>query len=577
MPVFEIERDGKVYDVEAPDAETAFRDFDDWHMSTFEDVARSGVRGLAEAVSGVVGLPGDIGQGMDWLARKAVYGIDDFFTGPPDNEEILHRRQTEARPDLFDYVDSSGIHSGLSKATGGFTAHEPRTMAGDYTRAGVAGLASAAAFGGSGAGNLVRYGLAPAVVGETAAQGMEAIGKEEYAPAARLGAGLATSLAPDILRWMLRPKDGLMRTAAVPKRDQAQVDYLKSEGVEVTPGQYFKKEGFRSFEGHNAPDEYAAFTAEQAKAFTRAAARKTGVAVDDLLPDNMDTIRRTIGEKFDDVMTGVDIPPSQKLADDLSAVLDDYTQNVSQGARKARIANEIDDLAPMIDGQRVVRGPISSRKYQSVRRKLGEIAFGKDVDYENFVAATGIIEALDDAFNAALKVTNPDAASKLTEARRQWRNYLVLKKAMSYTGVNSLEGQINPSQLRRAMEQVEGYNAKVFGSSDYDELIRSGSRFLTGFRDSGTARNLAAQKGGIAYGLGGLAGAGIGGAIDLATGATGGPTIIGALLGQGASKVPSAVARFALSKPGRELIMGPGKITHPGLLAVLAARQKEVD
>jgi hypothetical protein len=122
------------------------------------DLAKSGGIGLAQGTIAIPGMPGDIQrlsqQGGEWLGNKM--GI------APVSDEIKQRREQTNLP------TSADIQHAVEGVTGKF--YEPKTVGGQYLRT-IGGMAPASLFGGGGwASNLLRYGVAPAVVSESAAR-----------------------------------------------------------------------------------------------------------------------------------------------------------------------------------------------------------------------------------------------------------------------------------------------------------------------------------------------------------------------------------------------------------------------
>ena len=134
---------------------------------TVSDIAKSAAAGVARGVSGLVGLPGDVGRLMKAGA--------DYLVGSPSPE-------LGGTP-----VTSEQAIRGIESVTGPL--HDPQTTAGEYART-IGEFIPAAALGPGGAvRSALRYGVVPAIASETAGQATKGTEAEPYARAA---AGIAT-------------------------------------------------------------------------------------------------------------------------------------------------------------------------------------------------------------------------------------------------------------------------------------------------------------------------------------------------------------------------------------------------
>lgn len=164
MPVFEIEKDGKVFEVEAPDLNTASSSLggggqqQPGFLGTAADMVRSLPGGLVKGVSALAGLPGDL--------QQLIVGQRTPLGAPRSNE----------------------IGEAIAAPAGGF--YQPQTTAGEYTETGASFLPSALSPG-SAAMRTARV-VVPSVASETAGQLTEGTPYEPYARmgAAILGGGL---------------------------------------------------------------------------------------------------------------------------------------------------------------------------------------------------------------------------------------------------------------------------------------------------------------------------------------------------------------------------------------------------
>jgi hypothetical protein len=93
--------------------------------NTYADVIKSAASGLGQGVAAVVGLPGDIGKGVQYVGDKIVGYFD------PDSVAKM-QAQRQAQPDPLGLPTSSGVNRTIEAATGGY--HQPETTPGQYAR-----------------------------------------------------------------------------------------------------------------------------------------------------------------------------------------------------------------------------------------------------------------------------------------------------------------------------------------------------------------------------------------------------------------------------------------------------------
>lgn len=188
MGAFEIEANGKVYEIEAPDqasALAAFKTFSvpkqpsTWERvkSTAADVAQSAVSGVNKGAIGLIGLPGDIAQGIgnvsDYVAEKV--------TGE-------RPQRVGAGRSLGEIIGSQNIRKQYEAATGPL--YEPQTMAGKFAST----IGEFLPASGGGLANAAKFAVIPGVASEAAGQATEGTGFEAPARAiAAVGAGLGAA------------------------------------------------------------------------------------------------------------------------------------------------------------------------------------------------------------------------------------------------------------------------------------------------------------------------------------------------------------------------------------------------
>lgn len=171
-----------------------------------EDIAKSGVAGLARGVIGMQGLPGDA-EGL--LKRGATWALDKVGLPHPDLNE---------QPSLL--PTSKGITQTVEGVTGKL--HEPQTVPGEYART-IGEFAPAVIGGPEGILGKVAATVIPAVASETAGQVTKGTSAE---PMARVGGallggvGTAAASAPRAAR-AIAPNTEELKTAASQAYKQA--------------------------------------------------------------------------------------------------------------------------------------------------------------------------------------------------------------------------------------------------------------------------------------------------------------------------------------------------------------------
>jgi hypothetical protein len=209
MPVFEVEANGKIYEVEAPDQQAALSALKvaptsmpaatpEPDVSIMGDMAKSGGIGLVKGGLGMLGAPGDMGS-LASGAFDAVTGALGADSGKVQQFKDMARMATKAVPMLAPFAGptSQDLQKTVEGVTGDF--YKPQTMAGEYAQ--TAGEFAPAMIGGPGGvgSKLLSRVAAPALASETAGQITKGTEFEPYARVAGAlagGAGAAKLMAP---------------------------------------------------------------------------------------------------------------------------------------------------------------------------------------------------------------------------------------------------------------------------------------------------------------------------------------------------------------------------------------------
>jgi len=542
MAMFEIEANGKRYQVEAPDIDSAVKALGgqapsatpapslvdvagaarDAMPSTTEDVLKGGGSGLVEGGYGLVGLPGDAVDltraAGGWLGNRA--------------REFMGKKAVEGpAPDPLGISSIPGTRD-LMEATG-FKPYEPQTTAGKYARTVGQFVPAAATFGATGGvrGALTaasKYGVVPGLTSEAAGQLTEGTAAEPYA---RMAGAVAGGVVPSMSRRAVTP------LPAAPERQRA-VNALRQEGVtDLTAGQTTGSQKLRYMESELGGVRAEGIMENQAEQFTRAALRRAGIDAARATPEVVDNAFQRIGQQFDDLSRNNAMVPDRGFVNDLRDALQWYAGRVSPPNRAPIIADYATEIANVAQ-----RGNIPGEVYQSLRSRIARDARGAG---DQYIAQTlrELENTLDDAMERSIAAFNPADLGGWREARRQYRNILVIEKAATGAGENAALGLLSPSQLRNATVQ-QGRRAYARGQGDFAELARSGEAVMKSLPQSGTSPRHAARNiiAGIPAILGASAGSSVGGI---------GGGVLGGVIGAAA---PFAAGRAILSAPGRRYL-----------------------
>lgn len=368
--------------------------------------------------------------------------------------------------------------------------------------------------------------------------------------------GAAFPVAGAVFRRAISPVTGNASKAAA-------ADVLRNEGVELTAGQMTGNKGLRFREAELGGDAAQDFMERQGRQFTAAALRRAGINADEASHDVIDRAFTDIGGQFDTLVARNAITPDQRLARDLQAGWRRF-EGATGPSTRPRV---IERLLADIYGQGNA-GPISGAWYKAKRTELGKLT--KSTNPELAEAARDFMEALDDAMERTLSQTNPNDLGAWREARRLYRNLIVIEDASTRAGAQSADGFITPQALRSAAMRQ---NKRAFsrGRNEFVNLADAGVSAMTPLPDSGTAGRLSAKA---ILPAGMAAGAGIGGTIGNIPGA-----ILGGAIG---GAVPWAAGRAMLSGPGRAYLsnqaMAGGRALPalpPALLPLETTRKRD--
>lgn len=456
-------------------------------VSVPADMAKSFGAGLVRGGMGLVGLPG-LAEG---LGRKGINAIG----GNVSPETVL--------PGYRD------IEKTVEGTVGPL--HKPQTTAGEY--AGTIGefapgvlfpVAGAASRAGQIAARVGGGVVAPAVASETAGQLTKGTSAEPMARlVGALGGGLAASRAISPVRGSADPEH------------LHQVNVLRAEGVQPSAAQATNSRSLKWVE-QSAQDvpfgpglRHADRRAEQ---FTRAVLRRAGINAPRATDDVLNAAFDRIGNVFDTVGQNAVLTRNARSDRALNGLVGNVNEYLSNSSQMSRIP-AIEQMAAEI-AQTYRFGTITGQQYTTWRSQMSRRAREMKAAPEAQRAMNNMVQSLDALMAPALSAP---ARQSLRQARRDYRNLLVIEKAALGAGENAAKGLLSPTALKNAVRQ-QNPRAYARGQGDFAQLARAGEAVLRELPQSGTAPRA------VAMGLLGVGGGTVGGPGGFLA-ATAGPAI----------------------------------------------------
>jgi hypothetical protein len=469
--------------------------------------AEAAIRAAAQPLTGV-GKPG-----ATWSERYAA--------NLPEREAQYAQAEQE-----------SPVTSEALKIGGGAAALAPlgATAAGGRLLGTTGGLASRLGFGAaSGAG------LSAA---DVAARGGSV---EDAATAAKWGAGVGAA-APVVAGAASKLISPFVSSDPT-RRAAAQV--LRQEGVEPSAGQATGSKLLQWGEQHLGELGGISPGERTAERFTSAALRRTGENATRATPEVVDRAFTRIGQQFDDLAARNVLQPDRGMGGQIRQAVAEYDRMIAPPNRSPALAQYEQEIANALASN---RNTIPGDIYQSLRSRIEADARGTS---DRFLAGAlrDMRSALDDAMERHLqRIKSPDAGA-WRQARNQYRNLLVVERAITSPGANAQLGLISPAALYNATRNVQGRRNIARGFGDFADLAQSGSAILRDLPSSGTAQRMFVQ--------------GAFPAIGAAYGGLSGQDQGAALWGAGAGLLAGPLAgRAIMSRPaqrylGNQLLAGP--------------------
>lgn len=560
MAVFTIQApDGRKIKIEAADQATAIRGAQEWTAANPKAVALTNGKVTPQGSTGEVSqnVQGLDAQGgydfaLDRVQREYLPNVPKEKVGemyaPYDTGKLLNAGLT------FGFNDeAAGAANAIGEATRGkdfgkafndYSALERARKELGGEKAGALGVA--AEIGGAllagrpdmAAGRVA--GLVPAMVegakGGTVSGGLYGFGSTDGNVHDRLtGAGwgaLGGAAAGAALPAAVAGGKRIISPSRAPQAKTNATNVLRNEGVELTAGQATGNKNLQYREAELGGSAAENFMERQAEQFTSASLRRIGVNAPRATHDVIANAADNIGQAFDDTAARNFIQPDQRMGRDLQSAWRRFEGSTNPSTRPPVIQRVITDIYGKGNGQRM-----TGEWYKSTRSELGRLS--KSQNPELAEAARDLQHALDDAMERTIQQFNPADLGAWREARRLYRNLLVIEDAATRAGAASAEGVITPQALRSAAIK---HNKRAFarGRNDFVELADAGVSAMTPLPNSGTAGRLGAK---LFVPAGAATGATVGGMV-------GGPVGAGVGAGIGAA-IPWAAGRALMSAPGR--------------------------
>lgn len=500
--------------------------------SKAEDMLKSLGIGTAKGVLGLAGFIPDISEigaiGLD----KATTGIGNLV----GQDWSRATRAPNARPLGEDPIGSAAMQRGIEGKTGEF--YKPQTTAGEYSKTVGEFLPGAAIGPGGVLRRLLSQAVVPGVASEYAGQQTKGTAAEPYA---RVGAAVAGSILPGAAGRLLNPAQG------VSAERRAAGDTLRAEGITPTAGQ---ETGSNIVKALESPFGYN--PEPQLEGLTAAAMRRTGGPGGRATTQNVDQMFTRIGQQFDGLAARNTMVADQQFTHDVMQPVQDYFGLVSAPNRAPAVTNFMDEISNALNRN---SGSLPGDVYQSLRSRMERTARSAPPEVADTIR--GMRNALDDGMERTLASTNSPDLGAWRDARREYRNALVVERAIGSGGENAGLGLITPGQLSTATRTTHGRRNYVRGEGDFADLAHAADALLRPLPNSGTPVRAAAAAlpSAVGAGIGGLLGlpaGGVGAGIGGTLGAIAGPAVTNAAINN-----PLVQAFLSGRIPGQGLLAGP--------------------
>jgi len=507
-------------------------------------LAKAAGTGVVKGVTGLLGLPD--------MAKRGMAAASDFFVSPEAAKQ--NQAMREQLRSGYELPSAGQIDEKVQSVTGPY--YKPQTTPEKYAETIGSFLPGAVMGPGNMAANALKYGIIPGAASEAAGQATEGTALEPYA---RIAGGIAGIAVPAIAKRAITP-------LPASQASQEAASVLKNEGVEVTAGQKTGSNFAKWMEStsKDLPGGAGGVLERQKEQFTAAALKRAGETASRATPDVIEGAFARIGQTFDDVASRNALRIDRGTIGELQNVWKDYSSVTNQTARAPIVENTIRD---MLDYFKTGK-PLPGEMYLNWRSQLDKQARSLRFQDPQLSSAMGdMVQTLDKTMERSMRAAGNTAdMAALKQARREYKNLLVIEKAATGAGADAASGLISPSQLRNATVQ-QNRRAYAKGQGDMAGLARAGETILKDLPNSGTAARLAAQN---------VLGAG-GGALGFQAGGD----VLSSLAGAAGGYASAALgARALMSKPvqaylGNQVLSGP--VRGQNIYSVLSNSAPQVE
>lgn len=304
--------------------------------------------------------------------------------------------------------------------------------------------------------------------------------EEDIKSAAQWGAGLGAA-APVVSGAISKAISPFV--SSEPTR-RALVQTLRREGVEPTAGEITGSNTLKWAEQHLGELAGVDPGLRTAERFTGAALRRAGENATRATPEVVDRAFSRIGQQFDDLAARNVLQPDKGMGAHIRQAVNDYDRMVAPPNRAPALAQYEQEIGTALANN---RNTLPGDIYQNLRSRMEADARGtSDPLLAN--ALRDMRGALDDAMERHLqRIGSPDAGA-WQQARKQYRNLLVVERAITSPGANAQLGLISPAALYNATRNVQGRRNLARGFGDFADLAQAGSALLRPLPSSGTAQ-----------------------------------------------------------------------------------------
>jgi hypothetical protein len=321
-------------------------------------------------------------------------------------------------------------------------------------------------------------------------------------------AGLASALAVPLVAAL-----GRRAITPVPRQLSPQETKLaqtaQNIGVKLTPGQITGSRPLQTTESQLAQLPFSAKPQQQIYdaqrlAFNRAVLEKAGINADNAAPEVIEKAYLTLGKQFDDLANKTELNVDRQFFDDINNVVQSAGRRLEANI-KAPFKSYVEDIGRMSKAADIPLGSdtqlsvltaptqrvlIDGKTYAQIGTDLRAAMRGSRADPATSRAYKGLVEAFDGLMERSTSTRNWRAWK---EARRKYRNLLIIDDAMKGNAKDIISGNIPFGTLKQSVAKMDprGWSR---GRGELNELARVGQFLAPRIPDSGTAGRTAMTK-----------------------------------------------------------------------------------